>query len=537
MSAEDNLIQIRRDKHEELNGSAYPLAEHRHYNFIEHESSLMSCHDEYGSGPRESLNPDDLYKEEYYVRGRITTLRKSGGLTFIKVTDSTGTLQVIFAKNHMADYDRLRLLDLGDFIEVTGYSCRTKAGELSMFVTKWNLLTKAYRQPPEKFHGLADTEIKYRQRYIDLMSSDETRARIVARSCIVRGLRKYLEDSRFIEVETPTLVPMATGANAKPFTTHHNALDSDLTLRIAPELYLKRCLVGGMDRVYEIGRNYRNEGISTRHNPEFTMLEFYQAYGNFEDLINHTKSIISAADHGFRWHMPRNLMVTEVMKNHSRDYFIGHYKTVPMVHAVIEACDKADIHIEFASDNVLHDIRIGHWTDGDYQPNERLRRIDVKGMWHALDQCATVGEEIMALFEYVAEPFLTEDYREVLDGVSYSVPVFITEFPAEVCPLARRNDQKPYVCDRFELFINGMEVANGFQELNNPDEQAEKFKEQLESNQKDPMAYDADYVEALEYGMPPAIGCGIGIDRLVMLMTNASSIKDVILFPTLKQEK
>lgn len=532
MSSEEVLIQVRRDKHEELNGSTYPLAQHQHYNFISHEMSLMGCHGESGGGPVASLNPDDLCKDEYYVRGRITVLRKSGGLTFVKVTDSTGTLQVIFAKNHMPDYDRLRLLDLGDFIEVTGYSCITKAGELSMFVTKWNLLTKAYRQPPEKFHGLADTEIKYRKRYIDLLSSEESRARVVARSCIIRGLRKYLEDSRFVEVETPTLVPMATGANAKPFTTHHNALDNELTLRIAPELYLKRCLVGGLDRVFEIGRNYRNEGVSTRHNPEFTMLEFYQAYGNFDDLINNTKYIIQAAEDSFRQHMPRNLLVPEVMKNHSRDYFIGHYKTVTMHSAVGNACAKAGIGLLWYVDNSdLDNISI---LEPD---NQRLQKIDVKGMFHTLTECSSLGEKIYTLFEYVAEPFLTEDYREVLDGVSYSVPVFITEFPSEVCPLARRNDINPNVCDRFELFINGMEVANGFQELNNPDEQAAKFKDQLESSQKDPMAYDADYVEALEYGMPPAIGCGIGIDRLVMLLTNTTSIKDVILFPTLRPEK
>lgn len=533
MSTEEDLIKIRREKHEELNGSNYPVAKHRYYNFIEHELSLMSCHDEMGGGPRESLNPDDLYKEEYHVRGRITTLRKSGGLTFIKLTDATGTVQIIFAKNHMADYDRLRLLDLGDFIEATGYSCKTKAGEVSLFVTNWNLLVKAYRQPPEKFHGLADTEIKYRKRYVDLLSSDESRARVVARSCIVRGLRKYLEDNRFIEVETPTLNTVASGANAKPFTTHHNALDIDLSLRIAPELYLKRCLVGGLDRVFEIGRNYRNEGISTRHNPEFTMLEFYQAYGNFEDLINHTKYIINSADAAFRNYMPRNLMVQDVMRNHSRDYFIGHYKTVPMIQAVLEASEKAGINLDIDNDSVRSIII----TCDLENSNDRLRQIDLKAMWHAVDEACSVGEKIYALFEHVAEPFLTQDYREVLDGVSYSVPVFITEFPVEVCPLARPNDQKPYVCDRFELFINGMEVANGFQELNNPDEQAEKFKSQLHSAQKDPMAFDADYIEALEYGMPPAIGCGIGIDRLVMLMTNAPSIKDVILFPTLKPEK
>ena len=336
-----------------------------------------------------------------------------------------------------------------------------------------------------------------------------------------------------MEGDTPTLNSVASGANAKPFTTHHNALDMDLNLRIAPELYLKRCLVGGLDRVFEIGRNYRNEGISTRHNPEFTMLEFYQAYGNFAQLIEHTKYIIHAADHSFRVHMPRNLMVREVMKNHSRDYTISHFKTVTMISAVLDACEKAGIHVDIEADGVR-----GIIVTCDLETkNERLQQVDMKALWHALDEATSTGEKIYALFEHVAEPFLTQDYREVLDGVSYSVPVFITEFPVEVCPLARPNDKKPYVCDRFELFINGMEVANGFQELNNPDEQAEKFRDQLESAQKDPMAFDADYIEALEYGMPPAIGCGIGIDRLVMLMTNASSIKDVILFPTLKPEK
>jgi lysyl-tRNA synthetase class 2 len=333
-----------------------------------------------------------------------------------------------------------------------------------------------------------------------------------------------------MEVETSTLNTVSSGANAKPFTTHHNALDTNLYLRIAPELYLKRLLVGGFDKVFEIGRNYRNEGISTRHNPEFTMIESYQAYASFPKLIDQTILLLQAVYSGVESDL-------EELPDSVRDYFQAWQDKAPFVlydevqismfDAVTTACEKADISIAWEAYHLV----VTSWAGCDIGGVT----INVKGLHHDLEQAQTVGSKLGVLFEYVAEPFLTEDYR-TSDGKK-SVPVFITEYPKELSPLARVSDSNPSVCDRFELFVDGRELANAFQELNDPTEQALRFKEQLESNDRDPMGFDADYIEALEYGMPPAIGFGMGVDRLVMLLTNAASIKDVILFPTLKPVK
>jgi lysyl-tRNA synthetase class 2 len=334
-----------------------------------------------------------------------------------------------------------------------------------------------------------------------------------------------MEQLDFMEVETSTLNTVNSGANALPFTTRHHHLETDLFLRIAPELYLKRLLVGGYDKVFEIGRNYRNEGVSTRHNPEFTMMEFYEAYGSFPDLIDYTKSMLQHIDWYLEKHLKNNFAYPYYQEWKSkRTFTLSSFKEITMAEAVANACSKLDVTI-----NGLN-VRINNIGILE------LKKINVNALLDALEGCSSNGELTSILFEHLAEPFLTEDYREVIDGVSYSVPVFITQYPAEICPLARQNDQNPDVCDRFELFVDGRELCNAFQELNDPDEQARRFQEQLESNQKDPMGYDEDYVESLEYSMPPAIGFGIGIDRLAMLLTNSPSIKDVILFPTLKRE-
>lgn len=531
MSSEETLIQVRREKHQEINGGKYPLASE--YN---EEENLLRWHVQaYFDKPDYIWSTEKPLDYRMMVRGRITIFRKSGGITFVKVTDSTGSIQIIFSRASYPSYEGLKLFDLGDIVEVTGSPIISKTGEKSIMADSMTLLTKAHRPPPEKFHGIADEELKYRKRYLDLMGSEESRARFVIRSTVVRAIREYMDGQNFMEVETSTLSSIASGANAKPFETHHNALDIPLRLRIAPELNLKRLLVGGFERVYEIGRNYRNEGIDTRHNPEFTMMESYQAYGRFPELITFTKSLLHHVINYCAFHLPEWAKTYFQQWRTDRANTFTQFAEVTMLSAVLTACDKAGIHIELSGDDTLHDLRIGHWTDTNFQPNERLQRIDVKAMWQAVDQCSTFGEEIAALFEHVAEPFLTEDYRTE-DG-SKSLPVFITEFPKETSPLARTNDRKSIICDRFELFVDGRELANAFQELNDPDEQALRFKEQLEAGGKDPMAYDADYVEALQHGMPPAIGFGMGIDRLVMLLTNTSSIKDVILFPTLRPEQ
>lgn len=530
MSSEETLMQVRKDKHQELNGGTYPLA------------TDFNCTIEYlldrnwNPETETSLDPKVLGTTAG-LHGRITNFRKSGGITFAKLADHTGSMQVIFSKGNLPDYDRLSLLDLGDIIEVMGPCCMSKTGEKSLLVTSWKVLTKSHRAPPEKFVGIADPELKARKRYLDLMSSEETRARFTVRSYIIRGIRDYMESQSFLEVETSTLNNLASGANAKPFITHHNALDVEMRLRIAPELYLKRLLVGGLDRVFEIGRVYRNEGIDTKHNPEFTIMESYQAYGRFPELIVHTKELLGHVNSYCLKYLQNEALAYYKQCVVAQPFTLNKYKELPMWDAVIHAAGTAEILIcpaihpllETQMESVYPDITLTNVE------NERLKKIDVKGLFHAMEDCSSVGEKIATLFEYLAEPFLTEDYRT--DDGSKSLPVFITQYPKAVSPLARSIDRAPTLAERFELFVEGRELANAFQELNDPDEQARRFKDQLENNAKDAADYDADYIEALEYGMPPCIGLGLGIDRLCQLMTNSNNIKDVILFPTLRPEK
>jgi lysyl-tRNA synthetase, class II len=528
MASEETLIQVRLEKHQKLNGGTYPLASH----------SLFDVEYVLARGftdPKTSLNPNEL-GIPVTLHGRISAFRKSGGISFIKLTDQSGSLQLIAAKNVLSDYENLSLLDFGDIIEVVGPTCLSKTGEKSLLITSWKVLTKAHRPPPEKFAGLSDPELIHRKRYLDLMSSEESRARFMVRSAILRNIRKYMESEEFMEVETSTLSSVASGANAKPFVTHHNALDIDLRLRVAPELNLKRLLVGGFSRVYEIGRAYRNEGIDTRHNPEFTIMESYEAYSNFERLIDFTRDLLQNVDvvteHTLHNEGARNFYQ---QWKERRTFTLSEFRVVPMAQAVQSVLDKLQMRA------YLDEPVYGEWyqfTPPEYCSDavmQRQAKIDFMGLLTGLNKSNSRGERLALFFEYLVEPFLTEDYRTA-DG-KYSVPVFITEYPQEVCPLARPNDLNPEVCDRFELFVEGRELANAFQELNDPTEQAVRFQQQLAHNHKDPMDYDADYVEALEHGMPPAIGFGMGIDRLVMLLTNTTSIKDVILFPTLKPVK
>ena len=528
MSAEDVLIQVRKDKHKELNSGAYPVQYRDSWTVSDVLLNMKN------NEPKVSLDPKDL-SLDITVNGRVAAFRKSGGIAFVKLTDGTGSVQIIFSKAVLGDYfTKIKLLDLGDIISIDGKACLSKTNEKSLLVMNWAVLTKAHRPPPEKYLGISNVETKYRKRYLDLMSDVDSRAVFAIRSRAIRAIRDFMESNDFMEVETSTLNAVNSGANAKPFTTHHNALDTDLFLRIAPELYLKRLLVGGFDKVYEIGRNYRNEGIDTRHNPEFTMIEFYEAYASFPKLIKQAKSLLTWVDYqlhsasvGMFWESFYDKCVAE------RTFASWNNSiAIPMFDAVKNACDKAELivgdHINVFDEpgSDMLDLHINNMQ------NERLQKIDMKGLFNALTESLSIGEKIAVLFEYVAEPFLTEDYRTE-DG-KLSLPVFITEYPSAICPLARRSDRNANLCDRFELFVDGRELANAFQELNNPNEQAAKFQEQLIANSKEAMDYDADYVEALEYGMPPAIGFGMGLDRLVQLLTNSQNIRDVILFPTLK---
>lgn len=439
-------------------------------------------------------------EEAYTVAGRIVALRWHGKSAFLKIQDRAGRLQVYLKKDVLGEktFDLLEHhVDMGDIVWVTGTSFKTKTGEITLKATDCVILSKCLHPLPEKFHGIADVEIKYRQRYLDLISDEDSRAKFVVRSKLISGLRHYLEDHEFMEVETPMLHPIPGGAVARPFITHHNALSSDLFLRIAPELYLKRLVVGGFERVYEINRNFRNEGISTRHNPEFTMLEFYMAHQDYHYMMD---------------------FVEEMLKK--------------VVH---EACQKDQVPfgehtLDFAQPFARLSIKDavlkhGNYKEADIAPDNIDAEIKKHGVKLQVKN-PSYGQKLFLLFEEVAEKQLIQ-------------PTFITDFPVEVSPLAKRDSENPEFVARFELFMGGMELANCFNELNEPFDQEERFKEQAATHaagDDEAMHFDADYVRALEYGLPPTVGCGIGIDRLAMILTNTTSIKDVILFPTLKRK-
>jgi len=437
--------------------------------------------------------------ESYTVAGRLVARREHGKTAFGRIQDRTGDLQ-IYVKEDVVGEELFKLfehaIDVGDILWVSGTSFKTKTGEITLKVESFTLLSKCLYPLPEKFHGLVDVETKYRQRYLDLIANKDSRERFRRRSEIIRAMRAFFDRHDFLEVETPMLHPIPGGAAARPFVTHHNALDTELYLRIAPELFLKRLVIGGFERVYEINRNFRNEGVSTRHNPEFTMVEFYIAHHDYHFMMDFIEQL-------FREIVQKTCGVMQVPFGDLTIDFEKPFARLSMKDAVMQYGD--------FSDDQLNGVNI----DATLQGNS-IKLENKNASW---------GEKLFALFEAFVEPNLKQ-------------PTFILGYPIEISPLAKRDTQNPAFAARFEMFIAGMEISNGFNELNDPFDQAGRFKQQAEarsSGDTEAHYYDADFIHALEYALPPTVGAGIGIDRLVMLLTNTTSIKDVILFPTLKR--
>jgi len=434
------------------------------------------------------------------VAGRMMLRRIMGKACFATLQDLSGRIQVYVTLDGVGAeaLDEFKRWDLGDIVGATGTLMKTKTGELTVNCSEIRLLSKCLRPLPEKFHGLTDVESKYRQRYLDLITSEQTRFTFVARSRMIQSIRHYMTEHGFLEVETPMMHPIPGGASAKPFVTHHNALDMGLYLRIAPELYLKRLVVGGFEKVFEVNRNFRNEGLSPRHNPEFTMMEFYEAYADYKSLMNFTEAVIRHA-------------AREALGGEQFDY---QGRTLDLAKPFRRMTTVEAIHYHHPGYSVT-DLNDAGWL--------RHKLLDLKV---ELKPEAGLGTLQMQLFEETTEAELWE-------------PTFIIDYPTEVSPLARRSDSNPNVTERFELYIVGREIANGFSELNDPEDQAARFLEQAkakEAGDEEAMYYDADYIRALEYGLPPTGGCGIGIDRLVMLLTDSPAIRDVILFPQMRPE-
>lgn len=494
---ENHVIAERREKLKAIRqqGVAFP-------NDFKPTHSAAPLQASYAHLENEDLDPQAITVS---IAGRMMLKRVMGKASFATVQDTSGRIQLFISKDNLAAagaseevYEAFKHWDLGDIIAATGVLFKTKTGELSVKVSELRLLTKSLRPLPEKFHGLSDQEIKYRQRYVDLIVSEETRKTFLARSKIVSAIRGFMLQNEFLEVETPMLHPIPGGASAKPFKTHHNALDMEMTLRIAPELYLKRLVVGGFERVFEINRNFRNEGVSVRHNPEFTMMEFYAAYTDYQWLMDFTEQCIRAA--------ALAACGTAVLQYQGRELDLSQpFQRLTIVGAIQKYAPQY-------TDAQLH--------DADFLRAE-LKKFGVKAFDHA-----GLGALQLALFEETAESQLWE-------------PTYIIDYPVEVSPLARASDKNPEITERYELFVTGREIANGFSELNDAEDQAARFHAQMkakEAGDDEAMYYDADFIRALEYGMPPTGGCGIGIDRLVMLLTDSPSIRDVILFPHMRHE-
>ncbi len=489
---ENKLIAERRRKLDALRteGHAFP-------NDFRRDALAEQLHGLYGKRANESLEQEGV---TVAVAGRMMEKRVMGKASFAKLQDMSGRIQLFLERDRLGPeiYQAFKSWDVGDIVGARGTLFKTRTGELSLRTTELRLLTKSLRPLPEKFHGLSDQEMRYRQRYLDLIVNDHSRDVFLKRREVVRYLRNYFDSLAFVEVETPMLQVIPGGATARPFVTRYNALERDFYLRVAPELYLKRLVVGGFERVYEINRNFRNEGVSTRHNPEFTMLEFYQAYADYRDLMDLTENLLRGLVHA----VDGNARVTWQGRVYDFDQAFSRMSLREAVLRHNPDVDRA---------------RIG---DVDYlrEVAQRLH-IEVQRAWGA-------GKLQTEIFEKTVE-------ADLLD------PTFITEYPVEVSPLARLSDDDPTVTDRFELFVGGREIANGFSELNDPEDQAERFRRQVaakDAGDDEAMFYDADYIRALEYGMPPTAGEGIGIDRLVMLLTDSASIRDVLLFPHMRPE-
>ena len=493
---ENKLIAERRDKLTAIRKAAHHAGTAAFPNDFKprhHAADLTLRH---GDTANEELEPQAI---AVAIGGRLMLKRVMGKASFGTLQDGSGRIQLFVTRDALGDaaYEGFKHADLGDIFGAEGLLFRTRTGELSVRVSALRLLTKSLRPLPDKFHGMTDQEQKYRQRYVDLLTDDTARARFVARSKAVSSIRNFMVEHSFLEVETPMLHPIPGGANAKPFVTHHNALDQEMFLRIAPELYLKRLLVGGFERVFEINRSFRNEGISVRHNPEFTMMEFYAAYWNHRDLMDFTENVLR--------HAARAAAGT----------------------ASLSYAGKAvDLDPPFARLSV-RDSLVAH---------AGLNLAEAEDTAHLRTQLKAHGEEAPAHWKLAELQFGL--FEAVVESQLWQ-PTFIIDYPVEVSPLARASDTNPAVTERFELFITGREIANGFSELNDAEDQAARFQSQAankEAGDEEAMYYDADFIRALEYGMPPAGGCGIGIDRLIMLLTDSPSIRDVILFPALRQE-
>ena len=449
-----------------------------------------------------SLTGEDLQSrnKEVMVAGRMMAKRVMGKSSFSKIKDGTGEIQIFLSSSKLSPetYEQFKTLDVGDIIWVKGPLFKTKTDELTINVMELELLTKSLRPLPEKYHGLTDTEIRYRQRYLDLIMSQDSQDVFKIRSKIISKMRNYLSDRKILEVETPMMHPIPGGAVARPFITHHNALDRDFYLRIAPELYLKRLVIGGFDRIFEINRCFRNEGVSTQHNPEFTMLELYMAYCSAEDIMDLLEDMI--------FQIALEIKGSDTVRYQGNDYDVSKpFQRVTLEDSVLAHNPNLDVDL---------------LRDKDY-----LTKV-----------CADLGIEVKQ--GQGSGKLLLEIFEKTVEG-NLAQPTFITDYPKEVSPLSRGNDEDPWLVDRFEFFVAGRELANGFQELNDPDEQAERFNlqvQQRESGDEEAMVYDEDYIQALEYGLPPTAGLGVGIDRLVMFLTDSPSIRDVLFFPQMREK-
>ncbi len=490
---ENDLVAQRRQDLEELRktGNAYT-------NKFKRDSLAADLFSQFQDSSKEELENESV---KVAVAGRMMSRRVMGKASFSHIQDMSGKIQLYVRRDDLADgvyNDGFKKWDIGDIIGATGTMMKTNKGELSIHVDSIELLTKSLQPLPEKFHGLTDQEIRYRQRYVDLIMNEETRNTFKIRSQVIEFLRSYLSNENYIEVETPMMHVIPGGATARPFITHHNSLDMELFLRIAPELYLKRLVVGGFEKVFEINRSFRNEGLSPRHNPEFTMLEFYQAYSDYEDLMNLTEDMIRK--------LTSNLFDSNQVSYQGETYDLEKpFTRMTVFESILE-----------------HNKAI---KDSDLQSLEKIRKVAEK-LEIPLEDNYGLGKIQIEIFEKTVESKLLS-------------PTFITQYPTEVSPLARKNSDDPFVTDRFEFFIAGREIANGFSELNDPEDQAERFNKQVEEKKAgdaEAMHFDDDYIKALEYGMPPTAGEGIGIDRLVMLLTDSPSIRDVILFPHMRQK-
>lgn len=489
---ENRLIAQRREKLNEIReqGNAFPNDFRR--NVMNGELQA-----EYAEWDADQLKASP---RRVAIAGRMMTKRVMGKASFATIRDMSGDIQLYVARDELPEgvYPQFKSWDMGDIIGAEGTLFRTQKGELSVHVDSIRLLTKSLRPLPEKFHGLSDQETRYRQRYVDLIMNEASRETFRIRTQVIDGVRRFLMDRGYLEVETPMMQAIPGGATARPFTTYHNALDMDLFLRIAPELYLKRLIVGGFERVFEINRNFRNEGLSTRHNPEFTMVEFYQAYADYIELMDLTEDMLRT--------VTQNVLGTSQVHYQGLDIDFAQ----PFARMTVK-------------DSILH-----------FNPELKAEQLETlaaasevaKGLGIPLKDSYGLGKVQIEIFEKTVEHRLMQ-------------PTFITAYPTEVSPLARRSDNDPFVTDRFEFFVGGREIANGFSELNDAEDQAERFKAQVaekDAGDLEAMHFDADYIRALEYGMPPTAGEGIGIDRLVMLLTDSPSIRDVLLFPHMRPE-